>query len=303
MATMRVRAVSRLLAATAAVAFLPLTAAWADAPAQQGWWSATNPAGLPAATQPPDVPPDGLLVEGGVGSPGSGNAAFAALLYDLAPHTAVDTLTLMQTPSSASTPGATLIVCPLDVATIDAEQGGPMSDAPAYDCTHSVTVSPRSSTSGATLFQLSVAHLVTGRTLAVAILPADASTRVVLNSPGASSLRVTTTPTTSGSAAASNSPVAPAAAKPSGTTGGGQPSPPDISPVMTPAPAQAPVVAANPPVAAGAQPVDISAISRTAVSNDTGNRTWVGALVAAIILATVLWSTTRSEREDGSVGI
>jgi hypothetical protein len=59
----------------------------ADAPTQQGWWD-TSTASTPGAPTPPapaDVPPQGLLIEGGLGSsagPGdTGPDDYAALSY------------------------------------------------------------------------------------------------------------------------------------------------------------------------------------------------------------------------------
>ena len=46
-------------------------------------------------------------------------------------------------PNAVVTSGATLQVCPLLDPTIHAEQGGPMADAPQYDCAKSTTTSPR----------------------------------------------------------------------------------------------------------------------------------------------------------------
>src|SRR5207253_242273 len=122
-----------LLAAAAAVMALGVvpTAAHADAPRDQGWWTVTNP--LPA---PPDVPARGLLVQGGGGG---APTAIAAVLYELDSGATAGTLTLAVAPNSATTPGATLQLCPLLQPINHAEQGGPMADAPPYNCGHKVT--------------------------------------------------------------------------------------------------------------------------------------------------------------------
>lgn len=216
---------------------IPLGPAHAQAADEQGWWSETNlsvpgmDASLPAQPPaPPDVPAQGLLVEGGPSA--SSPVAYAAVMYALAGGASATTLTLNVAPQSATTPNTTLEICPLTDPTFQAEQGGPMSDAPAYTCAKNATAQP--STSG-TVYKFSVTHLVQGGTLAVAILPTSPADRVVLSQPDSSSLAVqggdsssegtgplggtTSTPsatTPSGSASLSG-PVAGAAATPAGS--------------------------------------------------------------------------------------
>src|SRR5437763_4417601 len=105
------------------------TTAHADEPLQQGWWTVAN-TGVAPAPAPPDVPSDGLLVQGGTQGP----SAFAALVYSFSPGSTVGPLTLTIAPNSATSPGAKLEVCPLANGTINADQGGPMKDAPHYNC-------------------------------------------------------------------------------------------------------------------------------------------------------------------------
>ena len=87
------------VASAVAVTFLT-SVAHADTPTEQGWWTVTN-AGAPTAgfTVPasPDVPPDGLLVQGG--SDAGAPSAFAALVYDVPPDSTVGQLTLAVTPA------------------------------------------------------------------------------------------------------------------------------------------------------------------------------------------------------------
>jgi hypothetical protein len=152
----------------------------ADAPRNQGWWTVTNP--VPA---PPDVPANGLLVQaGGGGAP----TAFAAVLYELGPDTTAATLTLTVAPNSVTTPSATLEVCPLLQPITHAEQGGPMSDAPPYNCGRQVTAAPTADGK----YQFDAARLVTDRVVAVAILPTGPVDRVVLSEPDANSLATRT---------------------------------------------------------------------------------------------------------------
>jgi len=157
--------------------------AHALAPRDQGWWTVTNPgiAGAPATVPgPPDVPARGLLVQaGGGGAP----TAFAALLYELDPGTTAGSLTLAVAPQSVTTPTATLQVCRLLSPINHPEQGGPMGDAPPYDCSRKATAAAT-----ANAYKFDVAGLVTNGLVAVAILPTGPTDRVVLNAPDASSL-------------------------------------------------------------------------------------------------------------------
>ncbi len=161
-------------------------AAQAAAPDVKGWWTATNP--LPA---PPDVPADGFLIEGGVGSTnGSANAsptAFAAFVYQLPADATVGPFVLPIAPSSGTVPSVTLELCPLASPSIQPDQGGPMSHAPKFDCTKSVAAAPASN---GTSYKFDASSLISGNVLAVAVLPTTPTDRVVLNAPGVDSLAV-----------------------------------------------------------------------------------------------------------------
>ena len=155
----------------------------AAAPRDQGWWSATSvavpgaPVAIPAAA---DVPARGLLVQGGGGAP----TAYSALLYELDEGTTASTLTLAVAPNSLTTPAATLQVCGLLQPINHPEQGGPLTDAPPYDCgARKATATPTANT-----YKFDVSGLVTDKMVAVAILPTGPVDRVVLNAPDESSL-------------------------------------------------------------------------------------------------------------------
>jgi hypothetical protein len=183
----------------------------AAAPDQQGWWTQTNPGlgsqtglAVPSPPAPADVPSKGLLIEGG--SSAASPNAYAALVYQLA--AGATSLTLAVATGAANTPASTLRICPLVNPKLNAEQGGPMGDAPAFDCAHSSTAGP---SADGTSYHFQVASLVAGDNLAVAILPTTATDRVVFDEPGASSLTVTSNPT----------PTNPAEATPDTFTGAG----------------------------------------------------------------------------------
>jgi hypothetical protein len=136
-----------------------------------GWWTAANEgavtSGVPDATAPvgADVPPGGLLVQGG--QTASSPTAFGAVGADL-----VDALprrlTLAVAPNTATTPGAVLKVCALADAEFDPAAGAPMSDAPAYACTHSVDAAPNPD---GTSYSFPLAGLGLTGSFAVAVLP------------------------------------------------------------------------------------------------------------------------------------
>jgi hypothetical protein len=172
------------------------SSASAEAPGQQGWWTTTNLGSVPelGATVPvstaPDVPAEGLLVQGGQSS--TMPAAYAALIYPLDPGITATTLTLTVHTQSATTPGTTLEICPLADPAIVEEQGGPISDAPAYDCSHGIKASP--SSNGMT-YTFDVSMWKTQASLAVAVLPTSTTDRVVFDQPSDHSLATTGTPT------------------------------------------------------------------------------------------------------------
>lgn len=148
--------------------------AQADSPVAQGWWSSA-PVG-------PDVPSDGLLVQGGLAGP----IAYSALVYEFGSSTASQ-LSVTVASGSASTPTATIQLCPLQGTRIDAKQGGKLEDAPAYEQT---ACRPPVAVSGSGEYRFDVSSLARDGVLAVALLAASPGDRVVLESPGADSLSV-----------------------------------------------------------------------------------------------------------------
>jgi hypothetical protein len=215
------------------------TPAGADAPRDQGWWTMTNP--LPA---PPDVPARGLVVQGGGGG---APTAFAAVLYELDPGATAGTLTLTIAPDSATTPAATLQLCPLLQPINHPDQGGPMSEAPPYNCAHKITAAPASDGKS---YQFDAAGLVSNGLVAVAILPTSPVDRVVLSAPDGSSLK-----TQPGAASTSPSPDSTAATTPSESAAA-------PLPVATPGPVvtgASPSLADSQPSAAATGPTSVAA--------------------------------------------
>jgi S-DNA-T family DNA segregation ATPase FtsK/SpoIIIE len=169
-------------------------AAGAEAPSQAGWWTQANPGGVAGAAPapaPPDVPSGGLLVEGGASSVSGGadtaGTAYGAVVYLLAPGQRPAALTLDVAPGSATTPAAALELCPLSSSAINAEQGGPMSDAPGFSCSTNVVAQPSAAGDS---YSFDLSKLGGSRTLALAVLATTATDRVVLAKPAAASLAV-----------------------------------------------------------------------------------------------------------------
>jgi hypothetical protein len=257
----------------------------ADAPSQQGWWTVTNPGGLPtpSLSAGPDVPAKGLLVEGGGQKP----SAIAALIYPLSQGATVSDLTLKVAPNTITTTGVTLQVCPLVSSTINAQEGGPMADAPQYDCAHQTTATPHGSS-----YQFNVASLASAGTLAVAILPTKGSDRVVFDQPDASSLAVRAAAALTPESSPNS--VATAATSPAPATLGGP----------SPSPAASPAVALGPAPAAVSSPALATPAQNnaaTAQQSPTGflpahssggggtNPAAVAAVLAGLLLAGGLW--------------
>jgi hypothetical protein len=266
-------------------------------PAQQGWWTAANPGSpLPPVPAPPDVPSGDLLLEGG--SSAAQPVAISALVYFLPPDSGVQSLALNVAPASLSTPGAPIELCPLDGDSIVAEQGGPMSDAPAYDCRRSVTAKPTGST-----YRLDVSSLASGGALAVALLTTGPADRIVLAKPfllqvapdvsaptftvGSLPSGSPPNPSTSASAplpSSAPSPPVPAVAG-SGIRAATSDGPPVVAPQLAPAPSAATTVPSEPGVSEPAV-----ALAGSVKSSSSGARAFAtGAAVLAIVTALSLW--------------
>ncbi|MBV9872526.1 MAG: hypothetical protein JO214_18080 [Frankiaceae bacterium] len=279
----------------------------ADSPVRQGWWTITNPGTPAVAVAPPDVPKDGLLVQGGP----TGSNAYAALDYAV-DGGQVATLTLRVTKGSASVPGAALQLCPLRNKSFTAEQGGPIAHAPAYRCGKPI-VSAKPDASGAT-YKFSVTSLISGGSLAVAILPTDPTARVVLDAPGSTSLAsrpvgTHESPTPSPTPTSSVHPSAPPPTHPADTSGGsnggftsggGFGGGPSTGGAVLAAPeAQPRPVVASAPAAASA-PATFNAASERGASSDSATPGAVALGVGVLALAIALWTLSGNTESETS---
>ena len=249
----------------------------------------------------PDVPARGLLVQGGGGG---APTAFAAVLYELDPGTTVGTLTLTVAPGSLSTPAATLQLCPLLQAIVHVEQGGPMSDAPPYNCAHKVTAKPAADGKS---YQFAASDLVSDGLLAVAILPTGPVDRVVLSAPDASSLATqqsavdTTVPGVDNSTAPSEAATATLPDNASGfLSAGASPSLADSVPgaAATGASSVSPAPAAAPPRTPGVPGAFVPAVS---TSPEKATPLLVLLFVAAGLGGAALWLYAGRHRADAAV--
>jgi hypothetical protein len=280
---MRVSRVSRaavVVAGTSACLGLGLPAVRADAPVDSGWWTQANP-GAPApvpAVAPPDVPADGLLVQGGATDP----VAFAGLIYEPEVGATAKQLVLKVVSPSGTTPNAVLKLCPLTTASLNAEQGGPIADAPAYDCTRSVTASPDADGGG---YTFTLRAIASSGPFGVALLPTSPTDRVVLAKAGADSLVTTPAPFSPAPfpsepafTAAPQVPVAQAPAL-------GAAELPAVTPSLAP---QAPTVA-EPPTDSQVQASVVPTVDVAATSHDH-HAAVGGALLAALAAGCGLWA-------------
>jgi hypothetical protein len=292
-ALLRINAVGWALG-LAVVGLAPMVAR-ADAPTEQGWWTVANPGGLPlspADATAADVPADGLLVQSGPINPTSpcNCTALAAVIYELKDGTTATDFTLKVAPNSGTTPVATLELCPLVNAGLHSEQGGPLGDAPDYDCKHHESAALGA---GDSSFTFHVGSLVSDGILAVAIIPGDSTSRVVLSKPNSSSL-ATTESTSSGPAFPAPSISAPSTTD-SGSapvTGGAaaqQPSVPSLpqqSSVGGSDPGQTPVIAPSPAATA----VATTPVAATSSTDKGSTPIAILIIVAGIAVASALWA-------------
>lgn len=176
-----------VLVVAALVAFAAPTAG-ADQGLRQGWWTATNPGGLlPGNVTGPDVPADGLLVQGGATD--EAPLAVAALAVPVPEGADVRTLIVHAASTVAVVPGSTIKACPLRSGEFAPAQGGPLSEAPEYDCTNAADAPVGAD--GVT-FAFATEGLITDRTVAIALVPGTPTTRVALAKPGGDVLLMAT---------------------------------------------------------------------------------------------------------------
>jgi len=249
---MRVRIQIAIVAAAVVLCTAP-SASSAAASSQSGWWTS-------APFAAPDVPTGGLLLQGGpsLDQP----VSFGAVSFALASGEKAGMLTLTVAASSATTPNATLTVCPLTKSFSPAE-GGPKADGPTFDCGAKATASL--SGDGHT-FTVDAAAFARDGSVAVALLPTALTDRIVFDKPDGSWLSTSTSGPSSGPTALTTPPLTSAAPDAGASTGGRTPRTgttpsatsgaapaPRPTPAAQPAAAGSPTAPATPAVAVGAK--------------------------------------------------
>lgn len=256
-----------LIVAVSVVLCMTPAASFADASPQSGWWTTA-----PAATAP-DVPAGGILVQGGPTA--DRPLAFGAVDFVLTPNKAPGVLTLAVAANSATTPNASITACPL-TKTFSAAAGGPMADAPTFDCSAKATATR---SADGKIFTIDTATLARNNAVAVALLPTVVTDRIVLDKPDGSALSTSgpSGPVTS-SGVITSSPVNPSPAV--GTTGRTPVAPgtPAAAPAATPAAQPAPAAASGAPRAV------VTRATSGAKSSKVGF-----AFIALLVLTAALW--------------
>lgn len=170
-------------AALAVLALSPTAPAVASSPTEvvHGWWTQAAAApGVPGGLVAPDAPAEGLVVQGG--AEGVGPISFAALAFSYE-EGSVPTLLRLTLASGSVAAGTALQACAV-LGPVNPASGGPMSEAPSYDCSAAV---PATVEADAVTFD--VAALVTSPDeLKVALLAAGPGDRVVFAEPDVSVL-------------------------------------------------------------------------------------------------------------------
>lgn len=282
------RGLFALLAAVAVLVLSPVRTSAATS-VQAGWWTT-----VPAATAP-DAPADGLVLEGGpdLAHP----VAFAAVNFSIATGTTPSRLKLDVAPNTATTPNASITVCPL-TKPFKPAQGGSMSDAPTYDCSTKATAAASSNGSS---YTVDVGNLIRNGALSIALLPSSVTDRVVLSKPSAGSLQAAggagfATP----SAAGKSAPASPSA---SGSAPNASASHVSVRPTPS-AGATSPAAGAAAPAsapAAAAAPRNASA-QTVAAKSDGRSRLPALAFVGLAALAAALWLSAGA-RSDGPAAV
>jgi hypothetical protein len=173
------RVLVAMVASVLASMLLPGAAGAQEGEAQAGWWTPSP------ITAGPDTGDDELLVQG---SPDPEQPlAYAAVTFPLLPGAVPVSLTLTVAPEAATTPNATLAVCPLTDSSFEPARGGAAADGPEYSCDTSVEAGP---SSDGTTYEFALAALPAVGVVALAVVPTAPTDRVVLSAPDPSALTV-----------------------------------------------------------------------------------------------------------------
>jgi hypothetical protein len=169
--------------ALAVLGLTPAQSAMAESPTEvvHGWWTQAAAApGVPGALVAPDAPTEGLVVQGG--ADGVGPISFAALAFSYEAGS-VPTVLRLPLASGSVAAGTALQACAV-LGPVNPASGGPMSEAPSYDCSAAV---PATVEADAVTFDVS-ALATSADELKVALLAAGPGDRIVFAKPDVSVL-------------------------------------------------------------------------------------------------------------------
>jgi len=180
----------------------PPELAAALAPVQTGWWQVANQSGAPPVPVPDvDASKHDLFVQGagGSGAPGqvpaapapSSNAqggaqALAAIQFRIPDGAEVKKLTLKITGTPPKNPPG-IVACLITDPAFRAEENGPASDIPKYDC--GTLAAGKANTAGSAIEFADIGKLVKGADLLLMLVPGQVD-RVVFAKPDESALQV-----------------------------------------------------------------------------------------------------------------
>lgn len=171
------------LSGLAALGLAPAQPAIAESPTQvvHGWWTQAAAApGVPGFLVAPDAPAEGLVVQGG--AEGVGPISFAALAFSY-DEGSVPTVLRLPLAAGSVAAGTALQACAV-LGPVNPASGGPMSEAPSYDCSAAV---PATAEGDAVTFDVS-ALATSPDELKVALVAAGPGDRVVFAKPDVSVL-------------------------------------------------------------------------------------------------------------------
>lgn len=158
--------------------------------ARTGWWTLLSSGDLlPVPLVTPDLPAGGLFLQGGLTL--DQPIAVAAMVLPAPAGVATRTLVLSATPSLLNTPGSAVLACPLLDTEFATARGGPIAQAPKYDCTSAV---PVLAGADGRSFTFDSRPLLRDGVVAAALVPGSALTRVAFEAPGPRSLRARRAP-------------------------------------------------------------------------------------------------------------
>lgn len=288
------------LAALLTAAFAP-AAASAMPPAKAGWWNVATFGG--AALPMPTTAAGDLHV----GQSPTGPTAYAAVAYDLAGQSVSSAVLELKITANSAVGTPSLRACRTKDTAWKAEENGPITDAPAYDCSKSAVAGLVSATGDTVTFLLDAAQQV-GGTYSLAIVPTDGATafQVDLTKPGPESLTPSDvsapqgTTTTSGTTSTYVPPAGSGVSAAAPLTGGAA----SLAPTAPLAVAQAPAVAAPtvPAPQAAAPPYVAPAVTAASTQPISNRDRYEAGTLLALLAGALVWAYQQKAPQPRLIG-